>query len=100
MWTFSWGFHFQLHPTSPPISCLDELPVCCVESRLHCKAALRNLELHVGKDVNDESFWLINDSASNQSLSARELFGFNVGGFSELTTGLEGLIGCPQTMFR
>ncbi|CAK9102569.1 Uncharacterized protein SCF082_LOCUS47960, partial [Durusdinium trenchii] len=56
---------------------------------LHCKAALQNSQMHVGKDRNDESFW-INETGENESISARELFGFNVGSFNELTTGFDG----------
>ncbi|CAK9101478.1 unnamed protein product, partial [Durusdinium trenchii] len=63
--------------------------------RLHCKAALQNSQMHVGKDRNDESFW-INETGENESISARELFGFNVGSFNELTTGFDGVIESNQ----
>lgn len=54
--------------------------------------------MHVGKDRNDESFWIINETGENESISARELFGFNVGSFNELTTGFDGVIESNQPL--
>ncbi|CAK9102257.1 unnamed protein product, partial [Durusdinium trenchii] len=65
-------------------------------AKLHCKAALQNSQMHVGKDRNDESSWIINETGENESISARELFGFNVGSFNELTTGFDGVIESNQ----
>ena len=55
--------------------------------RLLCKATLVNSTLEVAKDTNDGSLWLLNDEVSNAEVTARELFGFNVGQFSEVTAG-------------
>ena len=55
--------------------------------RLLCKATLVNSTMEVAKDTNDGSMWLLNDDVSNAEVTARELFGFNVGQFSEVTAG-------------
>lgn len=55
--------------------------------RLLCKAVLQNSELAVGKDKNDGSLWLLNDSVNNVDLNCREIFGFNLGSFVEIPAG-------------
>ena len=46
-----------------------------------------NSELDVARDSNDGSFWIINETETNTSIGAREIFGFNVGSFVEVTSG-------------
>lgn len=55
--------------------------------RLQCSAKLANSCVQIGKSQNDDSWWLINDSVENVELSARELYGFNVGSFCEVPSG-------------
>ena len=59
---------------------------------------LQNSTLAVCKDSNDGSMWLINDTVDNVDVSARELFGFNIGSFSEVTAGAMGVMLNPSLL--
>lgn len=61
-------------------------------ARLACKAAMLNSGLEVARDANDGSLWLVNETGNNEEIPARELFGFNIGSFAEVTSGLWGLL--------
>lgn len=50
-----------------------------------------NSTLRVGKDTNDGTWWLINDTDNNEELLCKELYGFNTGTFQELASGHNGL---------
>lgn len=43
----------------------------------------------------DRSLWIMNETRENVSLTSRELFGFNVGSFSEVPAGLHGSVQPP-----
>ncbi|CAK9111224.1 unnamed protein product [Durusdinium trenchii] len=54
---------------------------------IQCQAQLQNSDLNVARDKNDGSLWLTNSGDSAAELQAREILGFNLGSFAELTSG-------------
>ena len=81
---------FQVYPN---LSILLQIkPFIAVAARLAVKASIPNCGLEIARDSNDGSFWLINGTDSDTSMAAKEIFGFNTGSFTELTSGLRGMI--------
>ena len=57
-------------------------------TRLQCSATLSGSSLKIVRVKHDGSLWLVNPTTADIPMSAKELFGFNVGTFSEVPTGL------------
>ena len=56
--------------------------------RLLCSAPLAGCSLKVGRAKVDGALWLINETTAAEELTAKEIFGFNIGSFSEVLSGL------------
>ena len=60
--------------------------------RLECSASLAASSLKIVRVKHDGGLWIVNETIEAVEMGAKEIFGFNIGSFAEVPSGLNPMI--------